>query len=98
MTSTDFWGAIEAQLTLIRSLPMITTEQVIDVLDEPGSIGCGDAFFAGSGGDYQLSEALFDAGWDIHSIEGDYHWTATHPRTGDSLTYCEGDVYRGIRA
>ncbi|MEB3023365.1 MULTISPECIES: Clp protease/crotonase-like domain-containing protein [Mycolicibacter] len=57
--------------------------------------GSGDAFFAGSGGDDQLVEALYDAGpWSITWREGDYHWRATSSVDGSVIEYIEGDVYR----
>ncbi len=100
MTTTDqttaprsFWSVIADQLASIRTNRPTTVAEVITILGGSAAASAGDAFFAGSGGDDQLGEALSDAGWSLKRIEGDYYFTATHPTTGETLTYIEGDVY-----
>ncbi len=88
-----FWNTISDQLTTIRNTQPTTVAQVTEILGGSAAASAGDAFFAGSGGDDQLSEALDDAGWKIRGIEFPYYYTATHPATGETLTYIEGDVY-----
>jgi hypothetical protein len=53
------------------------------------------AFFAGSGGDRWLSNALIVAGWHVTYLGATYYYVAEHPTTGEQLTYIEGDVLRG---
>ncbi|MGN6325793.1 hypothetical protein [Pseudolysinimonas sp.] len=85
-----FWAHIDDQLRRIREEKPDTFEKLKEVLDPPSS---GDAFFAGSGGDDQLGDAMSDAGWMVHWQEGDYLWVAHHPITGAQIEYVEGDVY-----
>ncbi|RMB57262.1 hypothetical protein [Tessaracoccus antarcticus] len=91
--TTRFWTAIADQLATIRTNRPTTVAEIIETLGGSAAASAGDAFFAGSGGDDQLWDALEEAGWRIHPIEGAYYYTATHPATGQSLTYIEGDVY-----
>lgn len=51
------------------------------------------AFFAGSGGDDTLLEALEAAGWQVETMAALYDWTARHPLTGARIQYVEGDLY-----
>lgn len=88
----DFWAIISEQLSAIREDKPTTVAEIIDILGGSEAASAGDAFFAGSGGDDQLADALRDAGWRIRWIEAPYYYTATHPATGESLTYIEGDV------
>lgn len=91
-TNRNFWNTITAQLAAIREDKPTTTAGIIEILGGSAGASAGDAFFAGSGGDDQLVDALQDAGWRIRWISSPYYYTATHPITGDSLTYTEGDV------
>lgn len=84
-----FWGHIDAQLAKLRTAG--TADDVIRLLDPPSS---GDAFFAGSGGDDSLMEALEAAGWVVTWAEASYYYVMKAPN-GDLITYVEGDVYRG---
>lgn len=87
-----FWQHVDAQLAAISALPKEAgVDAVIDLLDPPSS---GDAFFAGSGGDDSLMEALETAGWHVVWAEAHYFYVMRAPN-GDLLTYVEGDVYRG---
>lgn len=52
------------------------------------------AFFAGSGGDGTVMEALTDAGWRVTWAEASYYYVMTAP-DGSSITYIEGDIERG---
>ena len=94
MLST-IWAAIAAQLDLIRTKRPTTVAEVGRILGSDPQLAAGGtiAFFAGSGGDDQLVDALMDAGWNIDWIDGDYHYTATHPATGQMLNYVEGDIF-----
>lgn len=56
----------------------------------------GDGFFAGSGGDKTVSEALRTAGWTTVWEESSIYYTMRAP-DGSRITYCEGDIYRGDR-
>lgn len=97
--SQAFWESVESSLDEIAKATDI--DQVVDVLNryfaEDWSHSCaGDAFFPGSGGDRQLKEALQTAGWTIVWAEAPYYYVA-RARSGQLLTYIEGDVYRGDR-
>ena len=87
---SGFWEHIDRQLDRIELQRPNTVEAVAALLDPPSS---GLAFFAGSGGSRQLCESLAVAGWRVDYIESDYHWTARHPVTLQSLEYVEGDIY-----
>jgi len=52
------------------------------------------AFFAGSGGDGSLRDALYDAGWSLNWGRAAYWWSMRAP-DGSSVTYVEGDIYEG---
>lgn len=51
------------------------------------------AFFAGSGGDDTVLEALEKAGWQVETMAAVYDWTARHRATGARIEYLEGDLY-----
>lgn len=85
----EFWARIDAQLAQLRTAR--TADDVVRALDAPSS---GDAFFAGSGGDDTVMDALAAAGWRATWAEADYYYVMTAP-DGDMITYIEGDVYRG---
>lgn len=98
-TSTlTFWQRIDRALDRIATEKPTTFDGVKAILDEDGNPdgteAAGAAFFAGSGGDRQLREALRDAGWRTVWAEASYYYTMVSP-TGDLLTYTEGDVDRG---
>lgn len=84
-----FWEEIDEQLRLLQSAT--TADQVIEILDPPSG---GDAFFAGGGGDGEMSDSLMRAGWRFTKYEAPYYWVMKAPG-GDLITYVEGDVYRG---
>jgi len=88
-----FWDAVDTCLDELETAT--TADAVIDGLNAYFSPSSSDAFFAGSGGDRQLFDALRVAGWNIVWAEAPYFYVA---RNGDELlTYIEGDVYRGDR-
>lgn len=96
LAGSAFWDVIRAQLEELRSAE--TTDDVLRILSrernpyEHDRIA-GNGFFAGSGGDDTVYEALYDAGWITVWYVADYYWCM---RKGDSLvTYVEGDIYRG---
>ena len=101
MDST-YWGGIKDGLAQIAAEKPQTFDGVkaildfmpCDAADRDGVAG--DAFFGGSGGDYNLRDALADAGWRLVWSEASYWW-AMRSTTGEVLTYVEGDVYRGDR-
>ncbi|MFI8977091.1 hypothetical protein ACIGO9_29710 [Nocardia asteroides] len=85
-----FWENVEEMLA--RAQLATDAEQVIAMLNEYGAPSAGDAFFPGSGGDRQLSEALAEGGWSINWLDGTYRWVATDPNRSSALEYIEGDV------
>lgn len=106
---TGFWGQIENQLQRLRSAS--TFNEVHRVLLDPAydqvqkdihlngarTFDADSAFFAGSGGEESLQEALYDAGWGLVTAKASYYYAMRHPTTGETLTYLEGDVERGDR-
>ena len=83
-----FWEAIDAQLALLTKAA--TAADVIKILGGAGE----KAFFAGSGGDGTVFDALRDAGWATETYEASYYWCLKAPN-GDLISYVEGDVYVG---
>lgn len=108
---TGFWSQITHQLAAIVYHRPATFEGVRRILLDPlyddiaaernrngvRHFGPDAAFFAGSGGDETLMRALVDAGWQIGTKKASYWYTMTHPATGETLTYTEGDVELGDR-
>lgn len=96
-------GAIDfADVALILRDPVYT--KVHDYHAQPAAkqimlgsatepIAAGAAFFAGSGGDDTILEALQAAGWQLETMAASYDWTARHPLTGARIQYVEGDLY-----
>lgn len=89
-----FWEAIDMQLAELRTAA--SADDVVRILGGKASASSGDAFFAGSGGDGSVEEALHAAGWVHAWREAHYHWAMRAPN-GDGITYVEGDIYRGVR-
>ncbi|MDU2072533.1 MAG: hypothetical protein E7G28_13000 [Cutibacterium avidum] len=108
---TGFWPQITHQLAAIVYHRPATFEGVRRILLDPlyddiaaernrngvRHFGPDAAFFAGSGGDETLMRALIDAGWQIGTEKASYWYTMTHPATGETLTYTEGDIELGDR-
>lgn len=101
MSGADFWTVIAQQLDELQHAR--TADDVVRVLSRernpyeqmPGHEGmvAGDGFFAGSGGDDSVRGVLADAGWRTVWYEADYYWCMTSE--GSSITYVEGDIYKG---
>ena len=94
MNLASYWEAYQATLATIRKRMPATVDQVVEILNSFEDPSSGIAFFP-SGADDTLSDAIFDAGWHIRYIEGDYVWQATNALTGQTFHYVEGDIYRG---
>lgn len=104
--SQKFWAAVRQQLTELRTAT--TAEDVLRILapdrnpyrlEEPnwdGIDGAAQGFFAGSGGDDRVDEALEEAGWE-HVWSRSAFWWAMRAPDGSVITYCEGDIYQGDR-
>jgi len=97
MTSNDFWAVIDAQLEELRSAS--SAADVVRILSQdrnPCGPGTSSApgFFAGSGGDGTVDDALSDAGWDYVWSQACFHFCMRAP-DGSSITYVEGDIYLG---
>ena len=87
-----FWEEIDAQLNELRAAK--GADDVIRILSESGEASAGEAFFGGSGGDKSVAGALYEAGWRTVWIEWEHHYAMKAP-DGSSITYVEGDIYRG---
>lgn len=90
MNSIDFWAGIEHQLTELRSARSAADVLRILAIENHTT----PAFFAGSGGDGTVMEALESAGWSIIWAEAHYHYAMRAP-DGTSITYIEGDIREG---
>lgn len=90
----EFWTAIADVLSEARKAR--TADELIAAVKMGPSqdSGCADAFFAGSGGDTGLVEALDRSGWAVKFIEGDHRWWARSFVDGSTIEYIEGDVYK----
>lgn len=105
----DFWSQIDHQLARISEEKPATFDDVRAILldlnydqivlethrNRPRPFDTNSAFFAGSGGDATVLNALRDAGWHIRVYRTSYHYSVIHERSGEALTYIEGDVVRG---
>lgn len=101
-----FWSTVRQQLTELRTAT--TAEDVLRILSrernpyrlaDPNWDGIDSAaqgFFAGSGGEDTVDEALGAAGWTYAWSKAPYWWAMRAP-DGSVITYCEGDIYRGNR-
>lgn len=92
-----FWTAVREQLAELRAAA--TADDVIRILSHErnpyGSVeGAGDGYFAGSGGDDTVWDALDDAGWSQVWSQAAYFYVMQAP-DGSKVTYIEGDIYRG---
>lgn len=106
-----FWPQIQHQLDRVAEEKPDTFDAVRAILVDPAytdiaayvhrngqrPFSADEAFFAGSGGDEDLADALLEAGWVVVASEASYYYAARHRRTGEELTYIEGDVVRGNR-
>lgn len=104
---SGFWQQIAHQLERIQTEKPDTFDTLRAILLDPAytditaeinrngehTFSKNAAFFAGSGGDATLS--LETIGWHLVSYEALYYYSVKHVRTGETLTYIEGDVLRG---
>jgi hypothetical protein len=88
-----FWDDIARQLGELTSAR--TADDVLRIL--PGGESSAEGFFAGSGGDDTVMEALQEAGWSVTWATASYYWVMRAPN-GDKITYVEGDIFRGDQA
>jgi len=97
--TNSFWTNINNALDTIKSTKPETVDAVCAILDASGTIdkgvSAGLSFFAGSGGDRSLAASLRVAGWVTIWDEASYYYIMEHDVTGETLTYIEGDLYRG---
>lgn len=98
MSLDGFWEAIEAQLKELKSAK--NADDVLRILAQdrnpygPDHNTSGRGFFAGSGGDDSVEDALDVAGWTHVWRKAHYHWCMRAP-DGSEITYVEGDIYPG---
>jgi hypothetical protein len=96
----EFWVKVRAQLEEAKSAR--SAEDVLRIFSRErnpygnSEMVAGDGFFAGSGGDDTLSDALEEAGWGFVWSKAFYWWAMKAP-DGSVITYIEGDIYRGSR-
>ncbi|MEU3862823.1 hypothetical protein AB0F03_36955 [Streptomyces sp. NPDC028722] len=87
-----FWAVIAEQLKELRTAK--TADDVLRTLATDQ--GPNRGFFAGSGGDETVSDALHTAGWELVWAESSIYYTMRAP-DGSMITYIEGDIHRGDR-
>lgn len=94
-----FWATIREQLAELKTAK--TADDVIRILSHErnpygynNADGAASGFFAGSGGDGTVWDALDDAGWIMTWSESGIYYTMRAP-SGSEITYVEGDIYRG---
>jgi hypothetical protein len=97
MDLNAFWQAVDTQLAELRTAQ--TADDVVRILATDKNpygdphITSAPAFFAGSGGDGSVYEALRAAGWDVKWMEASYHWAMRAPDGQSGIRYVEGDIY-----
>jgi hypothetical protein len=89
-----FWAGYRLTLERVRVERPVTLDHLATILNAFQAPQAGRAFF-GNNADDQLGDAVADAGWVVHYVEGDYVWEAGHPASGEWIHYIEGDVYEG---
>jgi hypothetical protein len=98
MDTRKFWAVIDGQLE--QAATARTAGDVLRIFGTAGnpygdpSVSGAPGFFAGSGGDGSLMNALTDAGWTVAWAESGCHWAMRAP-DGSGITYVEGDLYPG---
>ena len=85
-----FWAKIAAQLTELRTAK--TAADVLRILAVENHNS--PAFFAGSGGDNNVDDALSAAEWRYVWSVANYHWVM-QAQDGSAITYEEGDIHPG---
>jgi hypothetical protein len=90
-----FWELVDAEVERLSTAQ--TADEVVEILGYSAVLAPqADAFFAGGDGGRMLW-TLESAGWRIVWYDADYHWALQSPDRQSSITYVEGDVYRGTR-
>lgn len=88
----QYWQNYDRTLATIRAERPSTFAGLKLILDRFEPPSSGDAFFPG-GADDTLALALMSAGWSVDFEEGDYLYTAVHPKSGAVIQHVEGDLY-----
>lgn len=89
----DYWNNYDRCLD--RILAGVTVEELIRTCNEHFDKSVADAFFPG-GGDRDMAGTLMEAGWSMVWCRADYYFAA-RDREGNTITYVEGDIYRGTQ-
>lgn len=92
MSLDAYWRMYDHTLQRIRSERPTTGAGLKLILDRFHRPSSGDMFFPG-GADDTLALALMDAGWSVDYEEGEYLYTAVHPKSGAVVHHVEGDLY-----
>lgn len=89
----NYWDNYEACLD--RVLLGLSVEELIRTCNEYFDKSVADAFFPG-GGDRDMAGTLMESGWSMVWCKADYYFAA-RDREGNTITYVEGDIYRGTQ-
>lgn len=90
--SDRFWDSIRSVLAAAAQAK--TADELISAVTAgpDQDAGSGDAFFAGSGGDDQLLDALDRGSWEVFDVKARYWWKARSRHDSSAIEYIEGDV------
>lgn len=92
----DFWAEVKAQyVELMEAQSAADVTRILSHERNPYGANAssqGDGFYAGSGGEHSVLDALYKAGWTVKWMQAAYYYAMTAPN-GDIVTYIEGDIY-----
>lgn len=90
--SDQFWDEIRRVLDAAAQAK--TADELVAVVatGPDQESGSEDAFFAGSGGEDQLLDALDTSLWSVFDVKAQYWWKARSRRDDSVIEYIEGDV------
>lgn len=88
----SFWEVIDGQLEALKTAK--SADAVLAICPAVQGLSSGGGFFAGGGGDYTPCDSLYEAGWTTLWFDAPYYYALQAP-DGSSITYVEGDIYRG---
>ncbi len=95
MSTANFWQVIDRQIAELRQARSAADVlRILATADNPYGdphISSAPAFFAGSGGDETVMDALLTAGWRVTWEKASYWYAMTAP-DGSAITYTEGDI------
>lgn len=95
---SSYWENYRSCLDMIRDGPDgggVTVDELIQVCNAHFDKSVADAFFP-NGADQDMLGTLMESGWTTVWVRADYYFAA-RDRNGATLTFVEGDIYRGTQ-